>query len=81
MTRWEYATITDDDADNLNDYGKDGWEAFAVVPHPYSNEPCYVWFFKRALPDERVEFHRARVEEIARTGTTIPAISWPGKVG
>lgn len=54
MKRFEYKTVcfnylTDDDLDN---YGKEGWELVSVVPsHDYEDSTFY---FKREIPQQIV---------------------------
>ena len=48
MTIWEYTGINFNTPDELNDYGKQGWELVAVLPNNVWNAPYRGWM-KRPL--------------------------------
>lgn len=47
MQKWEYKVVNLQTIDQLNEFGREGWELVAVVRDDDTNETA--WVFKRAI--------------------------------
>jgi hypothetical protein len=52
MKKWEYQIETNCNNEDLNFYGNDGWELFALIRQEGPNEDINWFYFKRPIEEQ-----------------------------